>query len=416
MAKRTAEGTIKDLIRNDNFGKLGAGYLFPVVAKKRREYAAAHPDKKVISLGVGDTTHPLPGVVANAMCVYAAGLGTKEGYSGYDPVIVEPVKQALLETFYKNCGLSDDEVFVSDGSKCDLSRFQTLWSEKAKVAIPSPAYPAYVDNTVISGHTGAFIEKTGEYEGITYMPCTPETDFFPDLEKAKGVDIMYFCNPNNPTGACATKAQLEKLVKFCIDNQILLIFDAAYAVYIRDDDKPKTIYEIEGARKIAIETNSFSKLAGFTGVRLGWSIVPKEIKYGNGKLIRDDYNRVFNTHFNGAPNIALAGGLAVLQNMDVVMDIVKYYQENTRIVMDTLAELGFKGIYGGRNSPYVFVKFPGMGSWEAFDMILNKAQVITTPGVGFGPSGEGFVRISSYGTRENVIEACRRFKEVKLGA
>jgi len=284
------------------------------------------------------------------------------------------------------------------------------------VAIPSPAYPAYVDDTVISGHTKGFVEKTGEYEGITYMPCTPEADFFPDLEKAKDVDIMYFCNPNNPTGACASKAQLEKLVKFCIDNAILLIYDAAYAVYIRDEDKPKSIYEIDGARKIAIESNSFSKLAGFTGVRLGWSIVPKEIKCGNGKLIRDDYNRVFNTHYNGAPNIALAGGLAVLQNMDVVMDVVKYYQENTRIIMETFKELGFTGIYGGRNSPYVFVKFPGKGSWDAFDEILNKAQVITTPGVGFGPAGEGFVRISSYGTRENVLEACRRFKAVKLGA
>jgi LL-diaminopimelate aminotransferase len=415
MAKRDSDGTIR-APRNENFSKLSAGYLFPVVAKKRREYAAAHPDKKVISLGVGDTTHPLPEVISKAMADFATGLGTAPGYSGYDPAITDDLKKLLAETFYSAAGVTADEVFVSDGSKCDLSRFQTLWNEKAKVAIPDPAYPAYVDDTVISGHTGEFNKEKMGYDGITYLPCTKENDFFPDITLAKDCDIMYFCNPNNPTGACASKAQLESLVKFCIENQILLVYDAAYAAYIRDADRPKTIFEIEGARKIAIETNSFSKLAGFTGVRLGWTVVPKDIKYGSGHTLRDDYNRVFGTHFNGAPNIAMAGGIAALKNMDVVMKVIEYYQENTRLIMETFKELGFKDIIGGRNSPYVFVNFPGKGSWDAFDEILEKCQVITTPGVGFGPAGEGFVRVSSYGTRENVVEACSRFKGAKLGS
>jgi len=414
MAKRTADGTIKTP-RNSNFAKLSAGYLFPIVAKKRREYAAAHPDKKVISLGVGDTTHPLPKVVAKAMSDYALGLGTVEGYSGYDPVIVDPVKAEIIKNFYAKMEVTADEVFVSDGSKCDLARFQTLWEGSAKVAIPDPAYPAYVDDTVISGHTGGFNKEKMGYDGIVYMPCNPDNDFFPDLSAAKGCDILYFCNPNNPTGACANRKQLEQLVKFCTEEQILCVFDAAYATYIRDADKPKSIFEIPGARKIAIETNSFSKSAGFTGVRLGWTVVPTEVKYGGGASLRDDYNRVFNTHFNGAANVALAGGLATLQNMPVVTQVIEYYQENTRLIMETFKELGFTGIYGGRNSPYIFVKFPGKGSWEAFDEILEKAQVITTPGVGFGPAGEGFVRVSSYGSRENVVEACRRFKAVGLG-
>jgi len=400
--------------RNENLSKLGAGYLFPIIGKKKKEYAAAHPDAKVVSCGVGDTTHPLPLVVAQAMADYALALGTADGYSGYDPVIVDPVKQALIDTFYAGTGTTPDEVFVSDGSKCDLARFQTLWGETAKVAIPDPAYPAYVDDTVISGHTGSFIEETGQYDGITYLPCSAENGFFPDLSAAKDVDIIYFCNPNNPTGACATRDQMEALVKLAIENQILIVYDAAYAFYIRDEDKPKSIFEIPGARSVAIETNSFSKLAGFTGVRLGWTIVPNEVRYGSGASLRDDYNRIFNTHFNGASNIALAGGLATLQNMDKVAEVISFYQENARLIMETLTELGFTNFVGGQNSPYIFVEFPGKDSWAVFDEILEKCQVIVTPGVGFGPSGQGYVRISSYGTRENIVEVCKRFKDAGL--
>jgi len=402
--------------RNENFTKLSAGYLFPIVGKKRREYAAAHPEANVISCGVGDTTHPLPEVVAKAMSDYSLGLATDGGYSGYDPVICDDVKKALVETMYAGTGITEDEVFVSDGSKCDLSRFQTLFDSGCKVAIPDPAYPAYVDNSVISGMTGLFNEESKKYDGITYLTCTKETNFFPDIEKAKDVDIIYFCNPNNPTGACATKDQLESLVKLCIDNQILLIYDAAYAYYIKDEDKPKSIFEIPGANTVAIETNSFSKLAGFTGVRLGWTVVPSGVKYPDGSMLRTDYNRVFGTHFNGASNVALAGGLATLQNMGEVQKVLDFYKENTNLIMGTLAECGFTEdqIVGGKNSPYIFVEFPGKDSWEVFDYILNTFEVITTPGVGFGSAGQGYVRISSYGKRENIVEACKRFKEKGL--
>jgi LL-diaminopimelate aminotransferase len=407
--------------RNETFAKLSAGYLFPIIGKKRREYAAAHPDAKIISCGVGDTTHPLPHVVAKAMADYSMGLATQEGYSGYDPVITDDVKKALLETMYSGCGLKESEFFISDGSKCDLARFQTLFKgEGCKVAIPDPAYPAYVDDSVISGMTGCYKEgpggSAGGYEGITYLTCTKETNFFPDISKAKDCNIIYFCNPNNPTGACATRAQLEELVKMCVDNKILLIYDAAYAYYIKEEGFPKTIYEIPGAKSVAIETNSFSKLAGFTGVRLGWTVVPSEIKYADGSLMTNDYNRIFGTHFNGAANVSLAGGLAVLQNMDEVQKVLDYYKENTNLILSTLSECGFGSdqIVGGKNSPYIFVEFPGKDSWDVFDKILDATQVITTPGVGFGPSGQSYVRISSYGKRENIVEACKRFKEAGL--
>lgn len=398
--------------RNEHFSKLQAGYLFPIVGKKRREFIAANPDAPpVISCGVGDTTHPLPECVAKAMSDYSLALATEEGYSGYDPVITDDVKAALIETMYKNTKVTTDEIFVSDGSKCDLARFQTLFNGSAKVAIPDPAYPAYVDNTVMSGLTGEFDQSIGGYQGITYLTCG-KPDFFPQIETAKDCDIIYFCNPNNPTGACATREQLESLVKMCIDNKILLIYDAAYAYYIKDPAIPKTIFEIPGAETIAVETNSFSKLAGFTGVRLGWTVIPTQITYPDGSKIRDDFNRVFGTHFNGASNVALAGGLATLQNMGEVQKVLDFYKENTNIILSTLKECGFKEdqIVGGTNSPYIFVEFPGKDSWAVFDKILASCQVITTPGVGFGPAGQGYVRISSYGKRANIEEACKRFK------
>jgi len=328
-----------------------------------------------------------PHVVAKAMADYAMGLATEDGYSGYDPVIIDDVKKALVDVMYKGTSVTTGEIFVSDGSKCDLARFQTLFKGAGcKVAIPDPAYPAYVDNSVISGMTEEYEEgpggTAGGYKGITYLKCRKENNFFPDISQAKDCDIIYFCNPNNPTGACATRTQLEELVKLCIDNKILLIYDAAYAYYIRDEDKPKTIFEIPGAETIAIETNSFSKLAGFTGVRLGWTVIPSAITYPDGSLVKNDFNRVFGTHFNGSSNVALAGGLATLQNMDEVQKVLDFYKENTNLILATLAECGFQEdqIVGGKNSPYIFVEFPGKGSWEVFDKILASTQVITTPG------------------------------------
>eukprot|EP00283_Hemiselmis_rufescens_P019901 CAMPEP_0173437880 /NCGR_PEP_ID=MMETSP1357-20121228/18671_1 /TAXON_ID=77926 /ORGANISM="Hemiselmis rufescens, Strain PCC563" /LENGTH=406 /DNA_ID=CAMNT_0014403095 /DNA_START=25 /DNA_END=1245 /DNA_ORIENTATION=- len=395
--------------RNEHFGKLGAGYLFPVVAKKRRDYAAAHPDAKVISLGIGDTTHPLPKAIVDKMSDYCQGLGTKEKYEGYDPKSEGALKERIAAEMYKGMGLSAGDIFVSDGSKCDLGRLQMLFGSSAKMAVQDPAYPVYVDSSVMAGRTGTQDATTKQFSGITYMPCGPDNGFFPDVTAAKDADVIVFCNPNNPTGACATKAQLEGVVKFARDNGKVILYDAAYSAFITDPNCPKSIFEIDGAKEVAIESTSFSKLAGFTGIRLGWLVCCDELKFACGTPVKQDLGRIMSTVFNGAASVSQAGGLAVLDNMPAVMDIVKYYMENAKLVRETFDELGFK-YYGGTNAPYTFVHFPGRDSWEVFDEILEKCQVVTTPGVGFGPSGQGFVRISAFGDRDNVIEACKRFK------
>jgi len=300
-------------------------------------------------------------------------------------------------------------VFVSDGSKCDLGRIQFLFGSKAKLAVQDPAYPVYIDSSVIAGRTGQCNETTKQYEGITYMPCGPENGYWPDISVAKDCDVIMFCNPNNPTGACATRAQLTELVNFARANGQIICFDSAYSAFITDPDCPKSIYEIDGAKECCMESTSFSKLAGFTGIRLGWMTCPAELKWPCGTPVKQDLGRSMSTIFNGAASPAQAGGLAVLANMGVVEDIVKYYMENAKMVRETLDECGIK-YFGGINAPYTFVQFPGRDSWDVFDEILTKCQVVTTPGVGFGPSGQGFVRISAFGQRDNVVEACRRLK------
>jgi len=299
---------------------------------------------------------------------------------------------------------------VSDGSKCDLGRLQFLFDKSAKVAVQDPAYPVYVDSSVIQGRYESFNESTKQYDGIVYMPCNAENDFFPDLTPAQDADIIIFCNPNNPTGACANRSQLQKLVNFARAHGKIIIYDAAYFAYIKDPQCPRTIYEIEGAREVAIETNSFSKLAGFTGVRLGWTVCPKDIKWADGTPVHKDWSRIMATVFNGAPNVAIAGGIACLENMPKVMQIVEYYMDNAALIRKTFEGCGFT-CYGGVNSPYVFVHFPGRDSWEVFDEILNEVQVVTTPGVGFGPAGQGYIRVSAYGKKEDCILACQRFQE-----
>eukprot|EP00281_Chroomonas_sp_CCMP1168_P032327 CAMPEP_0206236452 /NCGR_PEP_ID=MMETSP0047_2-20121206/13726_1 /ASSEMBLY_ACC=CAM_ASM_000192 /TAXON_ID=195065 /ORGANISM="Chroomonas mesostigmatica_cf, Strain CCMP1168" /LENGTH=406 /DNA_ID=CAMNT_0053660795 /DNA_START=125 /DNA_END=1345 /DNA_ORIENTATION=- len=395
--------------RNENFGKLGAGYLFPVVAKKRREFAAAHPDAKVISLGIGDTTYPLPAKIAGAMAAYSNGLATKEGYEGYDPKSEGVLKERIAKELYKGLDIAADEVFVSDGSKCDLGRLQLLFGSTAKVAVQDPAYPVYVDSSVIAGRTGTQDDATKQYAGITYMPCGPDNGFFPDINLAKDSDVIMFCNPNNPTGACATKAQMESVVKFANEHGKIILYDSAYSAYISDPACPKSIFEIEGAKQCAIESTSFSKLAGFTGIRLGWVVCCKELVWPDGTPVKQDLGRIMSTLFNGAASVSQAGGLAVLDNMDEIDKIVKFYMENAKLIRECFDEIGIK-YYGGINAPYTFVHFPGRDSWEVFDEILTKCQVVTTPGVGFGPAGQGFVRISAFGDRDNVIEACKRFR------
>lgn len=405
--------------RNTGFANLAAGYLFPEVAKRRREYLEKHPDAKIISLGIGNTTEPLTPHITSAMVTYARGLGTKVGYSGYgDEQGLSSLREKIADVVYANLGFSSNEIFISDGSKCDIARIQTLFGRKVPIAVQDPAYPVYVDGSVIVGAAG----KSGRngYKGVTYLPCTAENGFFPDLSAVKPDSLIYFCSPNNPTGAACTKSQLKKLVDFANQNGCIIIFDSAYSAFIRNDKLPRSIYEIKGAKKCAIEINSFSKLAGFTGVRLGWSVVPNELKYADGSSVREDWNRVMTTLFNGASNIAQAGGLAALdeQGLKDMKNSVDYYLANGKLIKETLDGANFKAAgveaYFTGNGPYVWAKFPGRKSWEVFDLILDKCNVVTTPGSGFGPSGESFIRFSSFGHRKDVEEACARLSKLVL--
>ena len=404
--------------RNGGFENLAAGYLFPEVAKRRREYQAKHPDAKIISLGIGNTTEPLTPHIAKAMADYARALGTTSGYSGYgDEQGNSNLREKIAEVLYKGMA-NADEIFISDGAKCDIARVQTLFGRKTPIAVQDPAYPVYVDGSVIVGAAGKAGKKG--YKGVTYLPCTAENKFFPDLSLIQPNSLIYFCSPNNPTGATATKEQLKKLVAYANKNGCIIIFDAAYYAFIRNPALPKTIYEIPGARKCAIEINSFSKLAGFTGVRLGWSVVPSTLKFADGSSVRDDWNRVMTTLFNGASNIAQAGGLAALDEIGMAetKGLVDFYLENARLMQEALtgknfADAGVKVYYTG-DSPYLWVYFPKYKSWDIFDKILNECNVVTTPGSGFGPAGEGYLRFSAFGHRKDVNEACKRLSKLKV--
>lgn len=399
--------------RNENLAKLQAGYLFPEIARRRSAHMLKHPDAQIISLGIGDTTEPIPEFISSAMAQRAHDLSTLKGYSGYGAEQGEKqLRASIASTFYANVGIEEDEIFVSDGAKSDISRLQVLFGSNVTMAVQDPSYPAYVDSSVIMGQTGQFQKDVEKYGSIAYMRCTPENGFFPDLSSVPRTDIIFFCSPNNPTGAAASREQLTKLVHFAKNNGSILVYDSAYAMYICDDS-PKSIFEIPGAKEVAIEVSSFSKYAGFTGVRLGWTAIPKALLYSDGFPVAKDFNRIVCTSFNGASNIAQAGGLACLSpdGFKAMKNVVSFYKENTEIIMETFKSLGYK-VYGGKNAPYVWVHFPGRSSWEVFSEILEKTHVVTTPGSGFGPGGEGFVRVSAFGHRDNVVEACRRFKEL----
>ncbi|KAJ6896149.1 hypothetical protein NC651_022387 [Populus alba x Populus x berolinensis] len=399
--------------RNANIAKLQAGYLFPEVARRRNAHMLKYPDAKVISLGIGDTTEPIPEVITSAIAKRAEALSTLEGYSGYGPEQGEkPLRTAIASTFYAGLGIEEDDIFVSDGAKCDISRLQMVFGANVTMAVQDPSYPAYVDSSVIMGQTGQFQKDVEKYGKIEYMRCTPENGFFPDLSKVSRTDIIFFCSPNNPTGSAATREQLTQLVQFAKENGSIIVYDSAYAMYMSDDN-PRSIFEIPGAKEVALETSSFSKYAGFTGVRLGWTVVPKQLLYSDGFPVVKDFNRVVCTSFNGASNICQAGGQACLspEGLKAMSEVIGFYKENTNIIMDTFNSLGFN-VYGGKNAPYVWVHFPGQSSWDVFSEILEKTHVVTTPGSGFGPGGEGFVRVSAFGHRENVLEACRRFKQL----
>ncbi|KAE8670195.1 LL-diaminopimelate aminotransferase [Hibiscus syriacus] len=399
--------------RNANIAKLQAGYLFPEVARRRAVHLLKYPNAQVISLGIGDTTEPIPDVITSAMAERSHGLSTLEGYSGYGAEQGEKaLRSALASTFYGNLGIEEDDIFVSDGAKCDISRLQVVFGSNVTMAVQDPSYPAYVDSSVIMGQTGQFQKDVEKFANIEYMRCTPENGFFPDLSTVVRTDIIFFCSPNNPTGAAATREQLTRLVQFAKDNGSIIVYDSAYALYMSDDN-PRSIFEIPGAKEVAIETASFSKYAGFTGVRLGWTVVPKQLLFSDGFPVAKDFNRIVCTCFNGACNISQAGGLACLspEGLEAMQEVIGFYKENTKIIVETFNSLGFK-VYGGQNAPYVWVHFPSRSSWDVFSEILEKTHIVTTPGSGFGPSGEGFIRVSAFGHRENVLEACRRFKQL----
>jgi len=401
--------------RNINLSRLQAGYLFPETNKRKKKLLEKYPSAKIIGLGVGNTTEPLTPHITAALTKAARGLGTMKSYSGYgDEQGFKKLRKKIAEKIYGR-RVRPEEVFISDGAKCDIGRMQLMFGSNATVAVQDPSYPVYVDGSVIVGATGGYNAASQEFDGIAYMPCTPENDFFPDLQATPQTDLIYFCSPNNPTGAVASKRQLRDLVRFAQDNMSIIVFDAAYSGYISDKSLPKTIFEIEGARDCAIEISSFSKLIGFTGVRLGWSVVPNELRYDDGTQVIKDWNRVMTTVFNGASNIAQHGGLAALdpKGLREMRSTVGYYMANARIIKAALDRMGIRS-YGGVDSPYIWARFPGRKSWDVFEEILEKAHVMTTPGSGFGPSGEGFIRFSSYGHRKDVQEAAKRLKKLKL--
>lgn len=383
--------------------QLKANYLFPEINQRKRQFLADHPESALISLGIGDTTEPLPPSIASALSLAATGLGTAIGYTGYGP---EQGLQALREKISSKiyAGLvSDDEVFISDGAKCDLGRLQMLFGNAVSMAVQDPAYPVYIEGSLIQG-----------VSTIIHLPCTPENRFFPDLKAAPRTDLIYFCSPNNPTGAVATRAQLEELVEFAKHNRSIIIFDSAYANYIQDPTLPKSIFEIAGARKVAIEISSFSKLAGFTGVRLGWTVIPEELQYDDGYSVKADWQRLVSTVFNGASNLAQSGGCAVLEEIGFqgVSALTTYYLENASIIKTALDDLGYE-VFGGTNAPYLWVRFKGQKSWDVFQYFLERYHLVTTPGVGFGPAGEEFIRFTAFSHRENVLEAVSRLKALK---
>jgi LL-diaminopimelate aminotransferase len=389
--------------RNPNFARLQAGYLFPEIARRRRALLEKQPDAKIISLGIGNTTEPLTPSITKGLVEAAARLGTADGYSGYgDEQGLLALREQIAKVLYKNL-ISADEITISDGAKCDIGRLQILFGSQVTVAVQDPAYPVYVDGSIIAGAD----------TGLQYMTCRPENDFFPDLSKLPRTDLIYFCSPNNPTGAVATKTQLAELVKFARKNKSIIIFDAAYSEFIVDRDLPRSIYEIDGADEVALEVNSFSKSIGFTGVRLGWCVAPRKLKFADGTEILQDWTRVITTLFNGASNIAQYGGLAALTatGRQETQTLLAYYQENARLIREGLQALNIQ-TYGGVNSPYIWAHFPEQKSWDIFEKILNKAHVVTTPGAGFGPAGENFIRFSSFGRRADIQEAMRRLKNV----
>ncbi len=400
---------------NDNYLKLPGSYLFSTIGKKVAGFKAEHPDKKVISLGIGDVTQPLAPAVISAMHKAVDEMGAAETFRGYAPELgYEFLRKAIAENDYKARGveIALDEIFVSDGAKSDSGNMGDIFSVDNKIAVCDPVYPVYVDTNAMEGRTGVYQKKLEKWSNVIYMPCTAETNFAPELPKEEP-DIIYLCFPNNPTGSTVKKAELQKWVDYALKTGAVIIYDAAYEAYISEDDVPHSIYECDGAKGCAIEIRSFSKNAGFTGTRLGFTVIPKELKSGDVTL-NSLWARRHGTKFNGAPYIIQRAGEAVYseEGRKQTKEQVAYYMNNARIIREELKAAGYT-VSGGINAPYIWLKTPNnMTSWEFFDCLLEKANVVGTPGSGFGPSGEGYFRLTAFGTYENTIEAMERIKRV----
>jgi LL-diaminopimelate aminotransferase len=402
-------------IINENFLKLQAGYLFPEIGRRVKVFAAANPQAKIIRLGIGDVTEPLPPAVIEAMHKAVDEMAASATFKGYGPEQgYDFLIDAIIANDYEARGvdIARDEVFVSDGSKCDTGNIQEIFGASNVIAVTDPVYPVYVDTNVMAGRTGA-AGKGGRYEGIVYLPCTAENHFVPELPKEK-VDIIYLCYPNNPTGAVATKAELARWVEYAKKNGCIIFFDAAYEAYISDASIPHSIYEVPGAREVAIEFRSFSKTAGFTGMRCAFTVVPKTLRARtpDGKAIDVNpiWNRRHTTKFNGVSYVTQVGAAAVYspEGKKQVRGIIDIYMRNAKTIRQELGALGYS-VYGGINAPYIWARTPkGIGSWEFFDTLLTKANVVMTPGAGFGAAGEGYFRLSAFNDSAKVQEAMKR--------
>lgn len=401
---------------NENYLKLKASYLFVDIAKRVAAFTAAHPEKKVIRMGIGDVTRPLPPVCIKALHEAADEMAAEATFKGYGPEAgYEFLREAIAENDYRarGCQIGADEIFVSDGAKCDTANIQELFAGDIKIAVPDPVYPVYVDTNVMAGRTGENVG--GRYQGFIYLNSTAENNFIPELPKEK-VDLIYLCFPNNPTGAAITKTELKKWVDYAKENKSLILYDAAYEAFIRDESLPRSIYEIDGADEVAIEFRSFSKTAGFTGTRCAFTVVPKKVKAytasGEAVALNPLWNRRQSTKFNGVsyPIQKAAAAVYTAEGKAQVKALIDFYLENAKIIREKMTSLGF-ACTGGENSPYIWVR-TGCESWSFFDKLLNEAAVVTTPGSGFGSCGEGFIRISAFNSRENVIEAMNRVSSV----
>ena len=401
---------------NENFMNLQDSYLFSTIAKKVAEYTEKNPDKKVIKLGIGDVTRPIVPAVIRAMKKAVEEQGTQEGFRGYGPEQgYDFLRKAIVENDYKSRGIEieEDEIFVSDGAKCDCGNIVDIFAQDNKVAITDPVYPVYLDTNVMSGRSGKWDEDKNIYENIVYLPVTAQNDFKPELPKEK-VDMIYLCFPNNPTGTVLDKKELKKWIEYAKENKAVILYDSAYEAFITEENIPHSIYEVEGAKEVAIEFRSFSKTAGFTGLRCAYVVVPKQLKGYTKKQEEISLNKLWNrrtcTKFNGVSYIVQRGAEAVYckEGKEQIKENIKYYLENAKIIKEGLEKSGYT-VYRRKNSPYVWLKVPeGMTSWEFFDELLEKYNIVGTPGSGFGPHGEGYFRLTAFGTRENTIEAMER--------